>query len=192
VSPGHLVTLEGWHKLSEKLAAALAGYHRRYPLRSWMPREELRSRLKLGTAAYDALMSAAVARGLTESGEAGARLPGHTPRLTPEQERQTRAWLDAMAGSPYSPPPPDLDPEVIALLLEQGAVARVAPDLLFLSQAYREMEEWVRGQVAGGGSLTLAQFRDRFGSSRKYAQAMLEHLDERKITRRVGDARVVY
>jgi selenocysteine-specific elongation factor len=40
--------------------------------------------------------------------------------------------------------------------------------------------------------VTVAQFRDRFQTSRKYALAVLEHLDERKITRRVGDARVLY
>jgi selenocysteine-specific elongation factor len=40
------------------------------------------------------------------------------------------------------------------------------------------------------GTMTLAQFRDHFGTSRKYAQAALEHLDRLKYTRRVGDDRV--
>jgi selenocysteine-specific elongation factor len=64
--------------------------------------------------------------------------------------------------------------------------------VLFLSETYRQMVAWVREAVSGPGGLTLAQFRDRFGSSRKYAQAVLEHLDERKVTRRVGEARVPY
>jgi selenocysteine-specific elongation factor len=38
--------------------------------------------------------------------------------------------------------------------------------------------------------MNLAQFRDHFGTSRKYAQAALEHLDQLKYTRRVGDDRV--
>ncbi|MCS7051587.1 MAG: SelB C-terminal domain-containing protein [Thermomicrobium sp.] len=42
------------------------------------------------------------------------------------------------------------------------------------------------------GSITLAQVRDTLGTSRKYAQALLEYLDQRRITRRVGDARVRY
>lgn len=190
--PRHLVTHEGWQKLSEKLREALAGYHRRYPLRASMPREELRSRLKLGGEACDALVAEAAARGLAEAGEGGVRLAGHVPRPSPEQQRLMHRWLDALAAAPYAPPPPDLDSEVIGMLVEQGAVARVAPDVLFLSEAYREMVDWVRAQVAGGATLTLAEFRDRFGTSRKYAQAVLEHLDERKVTRRVGDARVRY
>jgi selenocysteine-specific elongation factor len=191
-SSSHVITAEGWEKLAEKLMAALAGYHRRYPLRTWMPREELRSRLKLGSDAFDALVVASVAGGLVAVSEAGARLSAHQPVLPPAQERQARRWLAEITAAPYSPPPPDLDPEVLGLLLEQGSVARVGPDVFFASDVYHEMVGWVRSQTAGGGSLTLAQFRDRFGSSRKYAQALLEHLDERKVTRRVGDARVAY
>ena len=41
------------------------------------------------------------------------------------------------------------------------------------------------------GSVTVAEVRDMFGSSRKYVLALLEHLDEQKITRRVGDERVL-
>jgi selenocysteine-specific elongation factor len=41
------------------------------------------------------------------------------------------------------------------------------------------------------GSITVAQVRDMFGASRKYALALMEHLDERKVTKRVGDERVL-
>ncbi|HWQ11369.1 MAG TPA: selenocysteine-specific translation elongation factor [Roseiflexaceae bacterium] len=186
------VTSAGWQKLVEKLLAALEGYHRRYPLRAWMPREELRSRLRLGGPACDAAVGAAARAGLVEASESGVRRSGHTPSPTPEQERQVRRWLAQVAASPYSPPAPDMDPEVLGMLLEQGEVTRVAPDVVFASETYHEMVDWVRAQIAEAGSVTLAQFRDRFGSSRKYAQALLEHLDERKVTRRVGDARVLY
>lgn len=157
-----------------------------------MPREELRSRLKLGGDAFDAAVAAAEARGIAAAGESGVRLSGHAPTLAPGQELQVRRWLAELSAAPYSPPAPDLEPEVLGLLLEQGSVVRVAPDVVFASAAYHEMVGWVRAQIAAAGSVTLAQFRDRFGSSRKYAQALLEHLDERKVTRRVGDARVLH
>ena len=41
------------------------------------------------------------------------------------------------------------------------------------------------------GTVTLAQVRDMFGTSRKYAQGLLEHLDRERVTRRVGDERVL-
>jgi selenocysteine-specific elongation factor len=49
----------------------------------------------------------------------------------------------------------------------------------------------VRAHIRGNGNITLAQTRDLFGTSRKYAQALLEHLDETGVTRRVGDERVL-
>jgi selenocysteine-specific elongation factor len=42
------------------------------------------------------------------------------------------------------------------------------------------------------GSITLATFRDLFGTSRKYAQAVLEYFDQQKLTRRTGDERRRY
>ncbi|MFO7167628.1 MAG: selenocysteine-specific translation elongation factor [Chloroflexota bacterium] len=188
----YLITAEGWGQLTERMTAALAGYHRRYPLRRWMPREELRSRLKLGGDVCDACLDAAQARGLIVTGESGVRLSGHAPTLTPEQERQAKRWLAELAASRYSPPAPDLDAEVLGLLLEEGKVTRVAPDIVFLSEAYAEMVAWVCAQLDAGEGVTVAAFRDRFGSSRRYALALLEHLDERRVTRRNGDVRVRY
>src|SRR6266542_3150864 len=188
----HLVTAQGWATLTEKLATALRGYHRRYPLRAGMPREELRSRLKLSGDALDAVLATAAAQGRASTRDVSVGLPDYTPTLAPEQERVVRRLLDAYRAAPYSPPAPDVEPELLGWLLEQGQITRVAPDVAFLPQTYAEMVAWAREQISASGSVTVAQFRDRFGSSRKYALALLEHLDERKITRRAGDARVLY
>jgi selenocysteine-specific elongation factor len=192
LSSCHLVTTKGWATLTEKLAVALRGYHRRYPLRIGMPREELRSRLKLSGDGLDALLAFAVAQGLAAEHEVSVRLPEHVPTPAPEQERAARKLLDTFNAAPYSPPAPDLEPEVLGWLVEQGKIVRVAADVAFLPPTYAEMIGWVRAQIRANGSVTVAQFRDHFGSSRKYALALLEHLDERKITRRAGDARVLY
>jgi len=50
----------------------------------------------------------------------------------------------------------------------------------------------VTARIRAQGQVTLAEARDMFQTSRKYAQALLEHLDGKKITRQVGDARVLY
>lgn len=181
-------SVAGYSALAGKIGQALASYHRRYPLRSGMPREELRSRLKLPAEALEALLAAGIA--ITQG--AFVRAAEHTPMPTPAQQRDIRMLLDGCARAPYSPPMPELDLEVLAFLLEQGQLVRVAADVVFLPEPYGEMLGWVRQQIENAGSVTVAQFRDRFGTSRKYALSMLEHLDERKITRRSGDARVRY
>lgn len=187
-----VINTKGWATLTEKLATALRSYHRRYPLRSGMPREELRSRLKLSGDALDVVLTMAAAQGCAALRDTSVGLPDHTPTLAPEQERVVRRLLDAYRATPYSPPAPDVEPELLGWLLEQGQITRVAADVAFLPHIYAEMVAWAREQIRVTGSVTVAQFRDRFGSSRKYALALLEHLDERKITRRAGDARVLY
>jgi len=157
-----------------------------------MPREELRSRLKLSGDALDPALAAAAAQGLAAAQDGAVRLAEHRPVLVPAQERVARKLLAEFRAAPYAPPAPDVEPELLGWLFEQGEIVRVADDVAFLPETYQEMIGWVRAQVASAGSVTVAQFRDHFGTSRKYALALLEHLDERKITRRSGDARVLY
>ncbi len=185
-----LISPQGWDALCEKLTTALRGYHRRYPLRTGMPKEDLRSRLKISGMALEAIVAAT--SDIIASHERLVWLKEHQPALTPSQERTVRRFVDEMHSSPYSPPAPDLEPELLNWLLEQGKIIRISDEVAFLPAAYDEMLGWVRGQIAEAGAVTVAQFRDRFSTSRKYALALLEHLDERKVTRREGDTRVLY
>jgi selenocysteine-specific elongation factor len=187
-----ILSTTGWAVLCDKLVAALRGYHRRYPLRMGMPREELRSRLKLSVDGLDAVLGAATAQGLAATYDGGVQLAGYVPTLAPDQEHTVRRLLEAFAATPYSPPAPDIEPELLGWLVEQGKIVRAGADVAFLPEAYHAMIDWVVSRIGEAGGVTVAQFRDRFGSSRKYALALLEHLDERKITRRIGDARVLY
>jgi selenocysteine-specific elongation factor len=187
-----VISASGWAALREKLEVALRGYHRRYALRMAMPREELRSRLRLPGDALEAVLAAAIAEGLIVAHGSDVRLGEHTAALSSSQQRSVQDLLRAFAAAPYSPPTPELEPELLGWLVEQGRVVRIGGDVFFLSETYAEMLDWVRSQIAQAGGVTVAQFRDRFGSSRNYALAVLEHLDDRRITRRVGDMRVLY
>jgi selenocysteine-specific elongation factor len=71
-------------------------------------------------------------------------------------------------------------------------VVRVDEGVIFARDTFADIERQVLEVIDGQGSITLAQFRDHFGSSRKYAQAVLEYLDQHRITRRIGDERVRY
>jgi selenocysteine-specific elongation factor len=76
--------------------------------------------------------------------------------------------------------------------LEQGGQAvRVASNLHFHPAALERLTARVVAICERDGSATIAGVRDELGTSRKYAQAVLEHLDAEKVTRRVGDAHVL-
>jgi selenocysteine-specific elongation factor len=67
---------------------------------------------------------------------------------------------------------------------------RVAPDVVFTRSAYEDMVAAVCRYIDEHGAITVASCRDLFGTSRKYALALLEYLDQIRITRREGDVRV--
>lgn len=103
------------------------------------------------------------------------------------------AFLRLLAENPYAPPGDSMpEPDLLNLLVEQRQVVKVSSDVVFAAYAYDEMVARVTSRIKAQGQITLAEVRDMFQTSRKYAQALLEHLDGEKITRRVGDARVLY
>lgn len=192
-----LVASRGWWTATmERMQGELAAYHRRYPLRPGMGREGLRSALRLDPRVFNGLMARATAEGLVADEGATVRLPDHTIRFTPEQQRAVEELLARFRRAPYAPPSVKesadaVGDEVLAVLLARGELVQVSPEVLFLPTTYEEMVRRIRDHIQQNGSITLAQVRDLFQTSRKYAQALLEYLDEQGITRRVGDERVL-
>jgi selenocysteine-specific elongation factor len=72
-----------------------------------------------------------------------------------------------------------------------GRVVRVGRNLHFHAAALAEVQRVVAEFIVRHGSITIAQLRDELGTTRKFAQALLEHFDAEKVTRRVGDAHVL-
>ena len=71
-----------------------------------------------------------------------------------------------------------------------GWIIKINEDMYLLHALYEEALEILRDHFRQHDRLTMAQFRDCLRSSRKYMQALLEHFDQKKYTKRVGDYRV--
>jgi selenocysteine-specific elongation factor len=185
-----------WTALTERVSRELADYHQRFPLRAGMGREALRSGLRLDARVFNAAMARVVADGLLVEEGAIVRLPAHAVRLDPAQQRQVDELLARFCRQPFATPSfkecaAAVGEEVLGVLIARGDLVQAAPEVLFLPKTYEEMVARIRAHVEREGSITLAQVRDLFDTSRKYAQAILEHLDEVGITKRVGDERVM-
>jgi selenocysteine-specific elongation factor len=187
-----------WARLREVSGALAADYHRQHPLRAGLPKEEWRARLGLSPRQANEVLAALIARGeLAEAASASAvRLPEHAPRFTPQQQQQVDALLRQFQQNPFSPPGrPELEAalgsEVTAALIEQGALVKVSESMLLTPDAYAESIRRIVAHLREHGTITVAQARDLLNTTRKYMLVMLEHLDQRHITRRVGDDRVL-
>ena len=192
----YLISASGWEELLSKLVIALRDYHQRRPLRQGMPREELKSQLRLSTKLLNEVANRAVSEGKLVDEEATLRLPEHRVKFSADQEHQVQKLLVAFKKNPYTTPSVAdsetlVGTEVLNALIQQGKLVQVSEDVLFLRETYEEMVERVIEHIEGTGAIRVAQVRDMFAASRKYALALMEHLDERKVTRRVGDERVL-
>jgi selenocysteine-specific elongation factor len=192
-----LVTARIWWELETQRALAEIGqYHLAFPLRRGMPREELKSRRKLEPRLFTALLRLWLAEGdLVETRGLLAR-PDHAVRPNPAQQAQVARLLARFAASPYAPPTvkecqAELGEELYAGLIELGELVQVSVEVVFRKTDYEGLVAAVRSRMEQNGTLTLAEFRDQFQTSRKYAQAFLEHLDAAGLTQREGDARIL-
>ena len=195
-----------WDALCEETRRLLAEQHRQYPLRSGLSKEEWRSRLGLpAKMAAEVLMAlqeeGQVAEALGVTGGAGGyiRLPDFQPTFTPTQQQQIERLLRQFREHPFLPPgraeaEAQVGGEALGALIEQGVLVKVgsATDVvLFLRESYEDAMARLLAYLREHGTMTAAEARDVLGTTRKYILPLLEHMDERRITRRVGDERVL-
>jgi selenocysteine-specific elongation factor len=199
-----LVTRSGWGSLRERLESLLGDYHREFPLRAGAPREETKSRLtryvpKLSSALFNEIMSRAVEEGWlaeTETLSDRIRLASHQVVFTPKQQQAVDYLLHIFHQAPYTTPSvsqceEQVGTEVFTALLEQEVLRRLNEDVVLLTETYEEMRDRVVSYLKEHETTTVAQVRDMFDTSRKYALALLGYMDEKRVTLRVGDERVL-
>jgi selenocysteine-specific elongation factor len=189
-----VVESHSWKTLAEKVHSSIEKYHAANPLRSGMPREELKSRMGLSGRSYTAILDK-----LTDDGQVirqGARvaLPDFRVELSGSQQEKVATLMNAFAADPSSPPSMKqaaeaIGDELLAHLIESGRLVQVSEDVVFESGAYQSMVARVRDRLGSSGTLTVAEVRDMFSTSRKYALALMEHLDAIGVTVRTGDER---
>ena len=208
-APARLAALGGrfWQLRLEQPIVARAGDH--VVVRAIAPPDTLGGGVVLDPAARrhgpsrDLLVRLArLERGeadpLPTSAETG---PGPEPRV--ETDRAGPVPLPAAAlaveerlrAAGHEPPAEaelGADVEYLAALREAGRAVRVGRDLHAHPEALARVEATVRAIVQAEGSITLPRLRDELGTSRKFAQALLEHLDGARVTlRRPDDSRVL-
>ena len=185
-------TRSGWDAVEIKARAFLSGYHESYPLRKGAPKEELRSRIGSTPSVFPEVLRVLQANGTVVEDGPVVYLAGHSRKLTAEQEREVQEYIRLLESQPYSPPTETVpDAEILALLVDEGRVVRAGDSVVFAASAYRKMADSVVEHIEANGPIAVGDVRDMFGTSRKYALALLELLDRERVTRREVDARVL-
>ena len=194
--------LEG---LADQTRRLLDAFHQDNPLKSGMPREELRRRVFARTppAAFEAVLDALAAAGeLRVLPDVVARA-GHAVTLSPAEDETRRSLLEValdagLSGLPFGRLPASLegsDPRLVErvtrLLAGEGTLRRVGEGMLVHRDHLDALKADVRARWPPGTRLDVAGFKDLTGLSRKFVIPLLEYLDRERVTRRAGNDRFV-
>lgn len=189
-----VTSLSCWEQLVSRILQVVENYHHTNPLRRGIPREELKSRLKLNARIFNAVLAKLIANNQLE--ESGTRVmkPGHSIQFTPAQKRQVDVLLARFAAAPYAPPTSkecinEVGDELYSAMIDLELLTPVPPDVVFRTADYQRMVSEIRGLLEKQGTISAAEVRDHFNTSRRYALAVLEYLDTQGLTVREGDVR---
>ncbi|MEZ4521071.1 MAG: selenocysteine-specific translation elongation factor [Thermomicrobiales bacterium] len=188
-----LMDARAFETVADDIRRQVARYHAQNPLRRGMPREEVRSRTGLPGRLFDALARTLADREIVRDDGDVIASPNFEIRLSDDQQANVTRFLTALDESDFSPPSPDefgVDRDLIAVIESRGDVVQVDAGIVYSTATFEKMRNGTLAAIDRDGSITLAGFRDLFSTSRKYAQAVLESFDDRRITRRSGDERV--
>jgi len=200
---GGVITIDGdtlvasastWNSLRDTILRLVEQYHGNFPLRRGIPREELKSRLKQPPRVFNAAIKYLVAGSfVTESGNFVSQA-GYAIKFNIQDQARVDALMRRFHENPFSPPSVrecenDAGAEVLRALIELGDLITVSADVIFRKTDYDSMKRKIQQILEQNGKITLAEVRDLFNTSRKYAQALLEHFDATGFTLRDGDFR---
>ena len=183
-----------WNDLQNKAVQIVNSHHQNFPLRRGIPREELKSKLKLTPRVFNALLTQYAVRNLLKDSNAFISLPGHKVTFDAADQARVQALMRRFAANPFATPSvkecqAEVGEEVINALIEMNELTPVSAEVIFRAKDYETMVEKIKSALKQNGQVTLAEVRDLLGTTRKYVQALLEHLDAIGVTVREGDAR---
>jgi selenocysteine-specific elongation factor len=183
-----------WESVVERVGKIMRKFHDEQPLKLGMAREELKSRLNIDGKAFPFLLSHMQAQGILDVGQTHLALQGHAVNLTQADQERIDRIMKKFASNPHRPPSlkesmNEIGDDLLGFLLDTGKLVKVATDVVFEAETYQAMIEQIIAELGKRGTITVAEVRDIFGTTRKYSLALMEHLDAIGVTIREGDLR---
>lgn len=197
-----LIHTDFLEKARNELVKTISDYHRNFPLKPGLPKEELRSRTT-GSAnpkLFNFLVNQLTGEGRMVQEKDLVRLDEHRVTLAEDQEKARKAIEETYLKSGLQPPyfkeirgqfPGNTTGEILELMHKEGVLVKVKEDLYFHRKAIDALKESLIAFFREHSEITTPQFKDLTGVSRKYTIPLIEYFDRSRITVRVGDSRVL-
>ncbi|MDR2599424.1 MAG: selenocysteine-specific translation elongation factor [Oscillospiraceae bacterium] len=202
---GKYISEKSLDNIGQKCKKILIEYHKEFPLRAGMNIAELRQKILPSTIATDGgeVLEMLKNKGFISISNNNASTPEFSPNLNEIQKKIKEQVIAELTKTRYDTPLKEAlasmfrrneqkDFEQVFESLKNNAEIIMLSTLIFwLSENYENAITIVQNHFKENQTLTLAECRDMLGTSRKFALAFLEHLDGKRITKLVGDTRVL-
>jgi selenocysteine-specific elongation factor len=188
--------------LKNDILGYLGEFHRAFPLRPGMSKEELKSkfpRIK-GSKLFNQTLDKIVKNNEAALTEDTVRLAGHTASLAGDQEKGGEKIVRAYREGGLTPPyfreivqelnlEPQKAKDILMHLIEEKKIIKTKDDLYFDPAAIKRLHAGLLDFLEKNGEINAPQFKDLTGASRKYVIPLMEYFDAQNITIRIGDVR---
>ncbi len=199
---GVLIHADFLKKAREEILDTLTRYHKKFPLKEGLVKEELRSRTAGADNAklFNHLVLQLAREGIIVQDKEIVRLKDHQVTLAQDQEEIRRELEKIYTKSGLQPPyfqeikgkfPGNTGAEVLEVMVKEGDILKVKEDLYFHRKAFDGLKSELIAFLKNNGEITTPQFKEMTGASRKYTIPLIEYLDRTQVTVRVGDTRVL-
>ena len=199
---GVFIHAEYYGKAREEILDTLTRYHRDFPLKTGLLKEELRSRTVGSNNAklFNALINQLSQDGVIVQEKESLRLKDHRVTLARDQEDVRRQIEEIYRKSGIQPPyfketkekfPGTTATDVLGVMVKDGVLIKVKEDLYFHRDVIEELKERLVGFLKESGEIDTPQFKEMTNASRKYTIPLLEYFDITQLTMRVGDKRML-
>jgi selenocysteine-specific elongation factor len=197
-----LISHGAFSEAASAAVSAVATFHQANPLVAGIGKEELRERLGLGPAVFGGMLDALVREKKIEVAGEQIHQPGRGVVMKEEEAESKRQIEHAFASAGLKVPALKevlaglkIDrtraQKIVTLLLRDHVLIKVSDDLVFHHGALDSLRNTVAAFKAKSPKIDVAAFKELTGVSRKYAIPLLEYLDRERVTRRVGDERMI-
>jgi len=189
--------------IEKEMLSTVDNFHRQNPLLPGISKEALRSRFpRVSQDVFTRVFDGQVTQKRLEMAGELVKLPGRGVVMKDEEAESQKLIENAFASAGLKVPAMKevlsglkIDKaraqKIITLLLRDKILVKVSEDLLFHKDALNELRRLIATQKAKTARIDVAQFKDLTGVTRKYAIPLLEYLDRERVTRRIGDERII-
>jgi len=198
-----LIQSSALEAIRKEFLDALTSFQKEHSLTAGAPKELLRERLTgVEPQVFEAIFQEKLDAGEIDLAGELVRLRGQGVRMTAEEEQSRKVIEQAFASAGLKVPALKdvlaglkIDKlraqKIVTLLLREKVLIKISEDLVFHRTALDELRQKLASQKARSPKIDVGTFKDLAGVSRKYAIPLLEYLDRERLTKRVGDSRVI-